>query len=171
MTKREYRQYEARVKAFFETEGITNLTASPPSEHCLCEESEPQEYSEAYFSSQPCECCGSSLAGDRQHATGFNSEHKTVLCYEVCQDCLYYVAYGEFDDQTMMDIAEPSYERFDIVAAHYLWLSEHHGGQSSPEYERLCKITTYYKPSLFSVSDNARAIYDQLCEKHNCDHD
>ena len=71
--------------------GITNLTSSLPSEHCLCEESEPPEYSEAYFSNQPCECCGSSLAGDREHATGYNPEHKTVLCYEVCQDCLYVV--------------------------------------------------------------------------------
>jgi len=103
MTKREYRQYEARVKAFFETEGISNLTSSPPTEHCLCEES--QDFSEPYFSSQPCECCGTNLAGDREHATAYNPEHKTVLCYEVCADCLYYAEYGHLDDITMMDIS------------------------------------------------------------------
>jgi len=46
MTKKEYKEYQERVSAFFEREGINNLSL--------------EEGEEAYFSGRPCECCGSS---------------------------------------------------------------------------------------------------------------
>ena len=59
------------------------------------------------------------------------------------------------------------FDRFDIVEAWYLALSHCHGGQWSPEYARLSKITTYFRPSpLLSVdtlSENAREIYETAC--------
>ena len=39
------------------------------------------------------------------------------------------------------------FDRFDIVEAYYLALSECHSGQWSKEYARLCKIMRYFKPS------------------------
>ena len=58
------------------------------------------------------------------------------------------------------------FDRFDICAAWYLWLSENHGGQWSPEYERLCRLAAFYSPGLSEqrgeLSENAQAIYDNI---------
>jgi hypothetical protein len=60
----------------------------------------------------------------------------------------------------------PEFNRFDIVEAWYLYLSDNHSGQFSPEYKRLCAILEYFRPSPLlryeTLSDNAREIYDQL---------
>jgi hypothetical protein len=60
----------------------------------------------------------------------------------------------------------PEFNRFDIVEAWYLYLSDNHGGQWSPEYERLCSILEYFRPSptlrYETLSDNAREIYDNI---------
>ncbi|MEI7590850.1 MAG: hypothetical protein WCJ49_06015 [Deltaproteobacteria bacterium] len=67
-------------------------------------------------------------------------------------------------------------DRYDVVAAHYLWNQHHHGGQGSPEYARLSKISSYYKPGL-SVrngtleNEEQERIYDALCDKAGCDHE
>lgn len=57
--------------------------------------------------------------------------------------------------------------RFDICEGWYLALSHCHGGQWSPEYARLSRMTRYFKPSpLLSVeglSEDARAVYDGAC--------
>jgi hypothetical protein len=41
------------------------------------------------------------------------------------------------------------WNRFDICEAWFIYLSENHGGQWSPEYARLCKLTRpgFFKPS------------------------
>ena len=59
------------------------------------------------------------------------------------------------------------FDRWDIVAAHYAFCVDFHGGQWSDLYRRLCRIGRYYKPSPLdrgrkSLSDNGRAIYDRL---------
>ncbi len=58
------------------------------------------------------------------------------------------------------------YDRFDIAEAYYLWLADNHGGQWSPKYRRLSRMTRYYRPrlslSLDTLSDNAREIYDNI---------
>lgn len=61
------------------------------------------------------------------------------------------------------------WDRFDIVEAWYLALTHCHGGQWSPEYERLCKMQTYYKPGLSKeyvegLTDNGREIYEAACK-------
>jgi hypothetical protein len=61
------------------------------------------------------------------------------------------------------------FDRFDIVEAYYLALSECHSGQWSREYARLCKIMRYFKPghslSSETLSENGREIYVNACIK------
>lgn len=61
------------------------------------------------------------------------------------------------------------FDRFDICEAWYLALTHCHRGQWSREYERLCALQRYFRPSpLLSVdtlSDNGRAIYESACER------
>jgi hypothetical protein len=61
------------------------------------------------------------------------------------------------------------FDRFDVCEAYFLALSHCHAGQFSREYERLCKLMSYFKPSpllsVDSLSDNAREIYDSACER------
>lgn len=59
------------------------------------------------------------------------------------------------------------FDRWDIAAAWHLYLQHTHGGQWSPKYARLCKLRRWYRPSpseefVDGLSENARAIYDQL---------
>jgi hypothetical protein len=62
------------------------------------------------------------------------------------------------------------FDRFDICEAWYLALSDAHGGQSSPEYERLSRLTRpgHFSPgpslSVDSLSENGREIYWRACE-------
>jgi hypothetical protein len=113
MTKKEYADYEASVKAFFEREGIQNLSGGYI--HCPeCEDEEQEledgscpihgQMQEPWFSWRPCECCGTRLGGNREHATGYNPTTKEIQEYDVCMDCIYYAEYGQLDDQTMLDI-------------------------------------------------------------------
>ena len=63
------------------------------------------------------------------------------------------------------------WDRFDICEAWYLALSHCHSGQWSDTYARLCKLTRpgFFKPSaglsIGSLNENAKAIYDNACEK------
>ena len=61
------------------------------------------------------------------------------------------------------------FNRFDIVEAWFLALADCHGGQWSPEYERLCKLGRFFRPSPLlspdSLSENGRAIYDAACRR------
>jgi len=61
------------------------------------------------------------------------------------------------------------WDRFDIVEAYYLAFRHCHGGQWSPEYHRLCKMLTYFKPGPWfceaTLSENGLEIYDALCAK------
>ena len=66
----------------------------------------------------------------------------------------------------------PIYDRFDIVDAHYWWNADHHDGQSSDGYLRLCRISAYFKPSRLAhgpQSENALEIYAELCTASEAD--
>ena len=90
----EYREYQSNVADFFKSEGITNLSTIADEEG----DTEPS------FSWQSCDCCGSSLGGDRYDCNGYNPETKEIYEYSVCPDCVYYAAYGSLDDMTMLDM-------------------------------------------------------------------
>lgn len=110
MNKQEYAAYQAAVADFMQREGIRNLTSG----HLRCPEcgAEVQEgkcskhglVDEPFFSWSACECCGTTLGGNREHATGYNPTTEEIQEYTVCEDCVYYAEYGRLDDQTMDEI-------------------------------------------------------------------
>jgi len=59
-----------------------------------------------------------------------------------------------------------TFDRFDICEAWYLYLCDYHGGQWSKEYNRLSRMTAYFKPrnnlSFGTLSENAQDIYREL---------
>jgi hypothetical protein len=61
------------------------------------------------------------------------------------------------------------FDRFDICEAWFLALTHCHRGQWSREYERLCALQRYFRPSpslsVDTLSDNGRAIYESACER------
>jgi predicted amidophosphoribosyltransferase len=93
MTPHEYAEFEAAVAAFFEREGLANLSTGQPwcpdcQEHyAMGRDACPQcghevEYdSEPGFMWHPCHCCGSHLGGDRYFASGWNAGVKQIQTY------------------------------------------------------------------------------------------
>lgn len=60
------------------------------------------------------------------------------------------------------------FDRFDIVQAYYWWYADHYAGQGSCGFSRLSRIQDYYTPGARESgpgTENARAIYDNLCEQ------
>lgn len=91
MNAQEYADYEKEVEEFLKKEGIENLTITGE---------------EPSFSWCHCDCCRSSLGGDRYNATTWNPTTNEVQEYSICSDCVYYAEYGELDDQIMMEIED-----------------------------------------------------------------
>lgn len=58
------------------------------------------------------------------------------------------------------------FNRFDICEAWYLYLCFTYEGQWSKKYQRLSKLTGYFKPSPFlsvdELTENGREIFNQL---------
>ena len=105
MNRLQYEQYEKDVAAFMKSEGLNCLNNTPPENLVYSGSGVDDEVSEPYFSHLPCDCCGSTLGGDREDCSGFNPETREVQDgYSVCRDCVYYAAYGELDDDTMMGL-------------------------------------------------------------------
>lgn len=91
MNKIEYERFHNAFNLFMQKEGLQNITSD----------------GEPHFSWSPCDCCGTSLGGDRYDASGFNPVDKKVKTgYSICQDCVYYAEYEVLDDATMTEIGE-----------------------------------------------------------------
>lgn len=69
---------------------------------CEPTERERECAEEPSFSWSSCDCCGSTLGGDRYPAHGWLG--KTLVHLDVCTDCLYYLNYGQLDDLTMLEM-------------------------------------------------------------------
>ena len=58
------------------------------------------------------------------------------------------------------------FNRFDVLDAWYIYLSDNHRGQWSKEYKRLCKMLQYYQPARMlkrsRLNENAQAILERL---------
>lgn len=58
------------------------------------------------------------------------------------------------------------FDTFDVLEAHYLFLSLWHEGQFSDKYRRLSRLTGYFRPRpslrLTSLTPNGKAIYSVL---------
>lgn len=109
MKREEYAAYEATVADFISREGILGLGASHPycpechssftdSGYCPKGHGHRELFDEPYFSWSPCECCGSSLGGNRQKAFGFHPKNSGIFEYSICENCVYYAEYGRLDD-------------------------------------------------------------------------
>ena len=68
-------------------------------------------------------------------------------------------------------------DRFDIVLGHYVFCTQHHSGQGSDLYQRLCRVTAYFTPGaafsetrFFDPAESdfteAREVYRALCRQH-----
>lgn len=88
MTSKEYADYEEAVADFFEREGVCFLS--------------PEE-GDGFFTWSQCECCRRMMGGIRLTCRGDNG-----FLYDVCEDCVYYNAYGVLDDVTMETMKECS---------------------------------------------------------------
>jgi len=89
----DYVKFQQAIAEFFDSEGINCLTTD-------CQ-------SVAYFDWRSCDCCNGTLGGNRYYASGYNPTTKEVQSgYSVCEDCIYFVKYGELPDETMMRIQE-----------------------------------------------------------------
>lgn len=97
MTKTQYADYEKAVEHFH---ARNNLSGA-----CSPKHSEPEPGFEPYFSWRPCECCGSHLGGDREDYT-FATNDNQIIEASICVDCVYYLAYGQLDDMTMMEMGQ-----------------------------------------------------------------
>lgn len=56
---------------------------------------------EGGFSWSGCDCCGSTLGGQRYAAHGVSTTDQRLSHLDVCVDCLYYINYGCLDDTQM----------------------------------------------------------------------
>lgn len=95
MTRANYAAYVARVEAFLDRRGI--YTFSP-------DVSEDASHDD--FSWRRCDCCGTTLGGDRSNCTAFHERTGEIVEVYACSDCVYFVAYGQLDDMTMLSIEE-----------------------------------------------------------------
>lgn len=95
MNKKEYADYQERVALY-----LKGLEAVSTGANEKCPECEGQG-SDPWFSWRPCEICGQE-AGNREpwHALS-DGELVHGSC---CEDCIYYLAFGQLDDTTMMQI-------------------------------------------------------------------
>jgi len=111
MNRAEYTKYQANVERNLKGLEFISTGACPGCDECGLDHDAPQaqiaEASEAHFSWRSCECCGSSLGGNREPAHGYikRDEGRALLVHmDVCTDCVYFINYGKLDDQTMMEM-------------------------------------------------------------------
>lgn len=61
----------------------------------------------------------------------------------------------------------PTFDRFDICEAYYIYLASHHEGMGSHKYVRLCRLLEYFTPrcgltDVFDLTENGFAIYQTI---------
>lgn len=113
MTKSEYARYQAAAERNLEGLEFVSTGACPGCDECGLSES-PTEHErgcadEGGFSWSSCEACGSTLGGSRYPAHG-RDKNGDLLHFEVCEDCLMYLNYGQLDDMSMMEMERETAE-------------------------------------------------------------
>ena len=98
MTAQKYKDYELAVGRFCRSNNIRPGCYGPNT-------TEDGDTPEPFFSWRQCGCCGSRLGGNRETYT-FETEDDHKFTENICADCVYYLAYGQLDDLTMLEIAE-----------------------------------------------------------------
>ena len=109
MNKDQYAAFKAAVAhhtqglEFVSTGACSSCSECGPDEDCTDEERELA--GEPFFSWSSCDCCGSTLGGNRHYAHGRDKDGR-LIHLEVCEDCLMYLNCGQLDDTSMMEIQE-----------------------------------------------------------------
>lgn len=103
-TKQDYALYQQTVAQFVADEGISFLSTGTESNLELSEYDASYNH-DAWFSWSPCEMCGCSLGGNREYLFARNAADELVQ-FTICEDCVYYVAYGRLDDMTMQRVED-----------------------------------------------------------------
>lgn len=117
MTKKEYADYENRVKKGLE--GLSFVSSGICSSCSECQEKYGYccEHSlayaldngslcdEGYCSSSGCDCCGSSMQQILYDAHGRDCNAR-IVHLAICGDCLYYINYGRLDGTTMDEMGK-----------------------------------------------------------------
>ena len=61
------------------------------------------------------------------------------------------------------------FDRFDIAEAYYLFFCHYHEGGGSKKYQRLSRMSRYFRPSpllsVESLTENGREIYEALSSR------
>jgi hypothetical protein len=89
-------------RAASEERGYLFMAAGACSDCPDCPDVDDEYGEEPGFSMQQCELCGSHFGGDRYAAHGIiDDDDRTIVHYDVCCDCLMYLANGEpYPDET-----------------------------------------------------------------------
>ena len=117
MTKQEYAEYVKAVNK--ELGGLTAISSGLCAGCGTCADAydfdDEEAFSEAIsngnvcdepsFSWSRCEVCGRPEGGDRYavHAVGSGD---TILHFDACVDCVYFIEYDKLDDTTMAEVEE-----------------------------------------------------------------
>ena len=91
MTRAEYDAFVTAVCSFYSREGVSDFSCRAD----CCPS----------FSWQPFDCCRRPLGGDRHEVTAYHEGSRSAVSFSVCEDCVYFAAYGRLDDTTMMGLA------------------------------------------------------------------
>ncbi len=98
MNQQQYADYQAAVATFLEQNKVKPGCHGPLNQ-------EPEPGFEPFFSWQPCECCQSPLGGNRE-SYRFATHQNDLFEANICTECVYYLAYGQLDDMTMLQIED-----------------------------------------------------------------
>ncbi len=119
MSAIDYKIFKEQISNFMKEEEVDNFSDAQPekviSYVCPGCDMEMDEFHKPQFSQRACECCGTKLAGDRHHVTSYNKYKDEIYCYDVCDDCRYYMEYGQLDDQQMLDMANQEIKSCDDI--------------------------------------------------------
>lgn len=113
MTRQQYAKYEAAVAYNLKGLEFVSTGACPGCDECGLSDN-PSDHDrecadEGGFSWRECEACGSSLGGNRYPAHA-RTKDGALLHFEVCEDCLMYLNYGQLDDMSMMEMESETAE-------------------------------------------------------------
>lgn len=91
-TQADYQEYQKQVASFLADNRVQVGCHGPYDSR-----------SEPFFSWSPCECCQRNLGGNRE-TYSFSTLEQETFNAAICTDCVYYLAYGQLDDLTMLEL-------------------------------------------------------------------
>lgn len=63
-------------------------------------------YNDTFYSWSNCDVCNRNLSGKRYNCQGLTKNNNIIEDIEVCLDCVYYMALGQLDNATMLNLED-----------------------------------------------------------------